>query len=345
MTYICYFPQNLVRKVAFIKLVLVLAVLSLAKISDRHAEKFARFRAGADEGPQPEKNVLYFPIGKVDDKGELLIDYSKLDLEKDLPYTTLKFSKGKVYRSGAKITDTSFYLVPKDGFAALKTSLPLNATEITCNFVSTMHLVGIYAQLGYGINAIKDINLAPSIAYILANYPKKVTWKYPGGEGDETETISTQSCATYDPYYTHYAVHKGGFVAADCIANTGYPADISKCSQEGGKYDKYFEGYKEAFFTGNADTIKEALIKFGAVQLDDGDLVIGWEDSNWITVQELVEGDDEEEEYLYSYALGTTAIDTTKQDLEAFVYASGFTAVRSALGLIAAVLVLPALLL
>ncbi|KAA6360184.1 MAG: hypothetical protein EZS28_044289, partial [Streblomastix strix] len=110
---------------SYIKLVFVLAVLSLAKISDVYAAKLVRFT------PCPDVESIFFK---------------------------------------------------KYGFAALKISFPLNDTEKACSSVNTLHLQGLYAQLGYGVNAVKGVNLAPSITYLLANYPKKVTWKYPNGE-------------------------------------------------------------------------------------------------------------------------------------------------------------------
>ncbi|KAA6354415.1 MAG: hypothetical protein EZS28_050058, partial [Streblomastix strix] len=160
--------------------------------------------------------------------------------------------------------------------------------------------------------------------------------------------------------YFEYVLHKSGFVGADCIPNTEVPTDTTKCATGAeGQYKKNFEKFKQAVFKGKPDTIKQVLINFGAVRIYDGTVIVGWDAENWVTVVEApipvvvtpdqernVDEDPEVEPDLlpYEYVLGTKAI-STWGEVQGFVFNNGFTALRAALGLIAAVLVLPALLL
>ncbi|KAA6356191.1 MAG: hypothetical protein EZS28_048282, partial [Streblomastix strix] len=157
--------------------------------------------------------------------------------------------------------------------------------------------------------------------------------------------------------YFEYVLHKSGFVGADCIPNTEVPADTTKCSEAAGNYKKNFENYKQAVFKGKPDTIKQVLINFGAARIYNGTVIVGWDAENWVTVEEApipvvvtptrnVDEDPEGETDLlpYEYVLGTKPI-STWDEVQGFVFNNGFTALRAALGLIAAVLVLPALLL
>ncbi|KAA6373486.1 MAG: hypothetical protein EZS28_030987 [Streblomastix strix] len=177
------------------RLLLVLSVLSFAKESrNKLFAKFDRIKATA---PTRQNDILYFEIGSIDKDGVLQADYSKLDPLKDLGYDEFKFSKGKPYQSGTKITDPSFYAVPQEGFSELLTSRALNQSEYTCQLIYDTHIQGFYGLLGYTIKAIRNVDIAPSITYVLKNYPKSVHYKYPGNV-EEAALVEPQTCNSYD---------------------------------------------------------------------------------------------------------------------------------------------------
>ncbi|KAA6379002.1 MAG: hypothetical protein EZS28_025471 [Streblomastix strix] len=302
-------------------------------------------------------------IEQIYKNNELVLDYRKYEILSKVPflgYKEYKISKAKPYREGTAINDTSFFLVSEIGFSSRRTSAALGDADMACDAVKKFHRSGKYAQLGYSLLGKDNVDVQPSYTYLLANYPKKVTTK----ALDVNETvidIPPLTCENYNDTlnpYLEFVLHKSGFVGAECIPNTEVPTDVTKCSVDGVTLKKYFENYKEAAFKGNSDTIKEVLIKFGAVRIYDGTVIIGWNESNWVTVVEKVRQDEidpvdapgerndgEDELLLYIYELGEKAFSEYAGVVQGFVYNNGFTALRAALGLIAAVLVLPALLL
>ncbi|KAA6354952.1 MAG: hypothetical protein EZS28_049521, partial [Streblomastix strix] len=133
--------------------------------------------------------------------------------------------------------------------------------------------------------------------------------------------------------------------------NTGIPAEAAKCTTDE-KYKAYLKGYRLGQFEGDANTLKSLLVRFGPVDVG-GILVIGWEQDEekkdvWILAYPAytISGDDLVNAYTYEWdsipAEEFLDGDTTYQG---YVLFNGVSAVRAALGLIAAVLVLPALLL
>ncbi|KAA6381607.1 MAG: hypothetical protein EZS28_022867, partial [Streblomastix strix] len=126
--------------------------------SNRIFAKFDRIKASA---PTPKNDILYFQIGSIDNDGVLQADYSKLDPVKDLGYDEFKFSNGKPYQSGTKITDPSFYAIPKEGFSELLTSRALNQSEYNCQVIYDTHIQGFYGSLGYTIKAVSNVDIAP----------------------------------------------------------------------------------------------------------------------------------------------------------------------------------------
>ncbi|KAA6390593.1 MAG: hypothetical protein EZS28_013880 [Streblomastix strix] len=317
-----------------------------------------------------EEGILYYKTGEIDKNNELLQDYRKYEILEKVPflgYKEYKISKGKPFRDGTAITDASFYLVQETGFETRKTSAALTTDEKACKAVKYFHSSGIYAQLGYSLYGKDNVDVAPSITYLLANYPTKATFK----ELNKTDVVTVLpalTCGNYLAEYTQYlefVLYKAGFTGADCYPNTIIPTDLTVCSNTGTN-KKYFQNFKEAAFKGNSDTIKDVLIRYGAVRLYDGTVIVGWDGADWVTVIEKpIPGDEpdpvdppvernvEEEPDVpdvpdlntYQYVLDKKPISTYTGVVQGFVYNNGFTALRAALGLIAAVLVLPALLL
>ncbi|KAA6373416.1 MAG: hypothetical protein EZS28_031057, partial [Streblomastix strix] len=297
--------------------VLVLAVLSLCEL-EKHEfrSRFSRIKTNDDGDEFSFQNkVLYFDKGSINDNHELIIDITARDLEIHLQLDEILFSDRNPYRPGTSIEDTSFLAIPKEGFADLKTSQPLNDSEKSCSFVQMSYRFE-YADLGYTAKAIKNVDIAPSITYIMKNYPTKQIYRL---EGEEFEyDIEELACDKYYSlwYYISFVVHKYGIVGTDCIPNTGIPSGTTDACSPGstGKYEKWLVGYKEALFFGDNDAVKEALIKFGPIYHGDYGKVIGWEGNNWVTV--------EVSESTGRYVLGTQQIDSPATDQYGYVYAS-----------------------
>jgi hypothetical protein len=55
----------------------------------------------------------------------------------------------------------------------------LNASELSCTSVADLHKAEYYGTLGYSIKAINDIDISPSMTFLIANSPTKVITKVP----------------------------------------------------------------------------------------------------------------------------------------------------------------------
>ncbi|KAA6375138.1 MAG: hypothetical protein EZS28_029334, partial [Streblomastix strix] len=134
---------------------------------------------------------------------------------------------------------------------------------------------------------------------------------------DSEIDIEQPVCESYsvgNNYAIPYVVHKYGVVGTDCFPNTEVPGSTTECSQPDGKYEKYLVGYKQGIFQGDADAMKEALIKFGPVYVyGSHEIFIGWDENYWITIgiNEVTHGYQLSNEPFY-----------TSLEFRGFVYAS-----------------------
>lgn len=98
----------------------------------------------------------------------------------------------------------------------------------------------------------------------MKNYPTKKIVISPEGVAHEDD-LPAPTCDDYIDSNYFYIIHKYGVVGTDCFPNTVVPSRTDKCTQGGGKYQKFLQGYSEAEFETDVDGFKEALIKFGPV--------------------------------------------------------------------------------
>ncbi|KAA6354792.1 MAG: hypothetical protein EZS28_049681, partial [Streblomastix strix] len=195
---------------------------------------------------------------------------------------------------------------------------------------------GLYGLYGYAVLAHEGKDISPSITWLIKMGPKKIIYKNVPDEYKSllTEIDLPQTCLSVYFVYTAFAINHGGFVDSACIPNTEVPDDTTKCA-DGSEITAYLVGFKSGTFIGKVDDMKEAILRFGPVWAVPGGLVVGWKDTNWITVEST---------YLSgsSYTLGTTPIITDGQYSGLAIF-DGVSVVRAALSVIVAAVVLPAL--
>ncbi|KAA6398308.1 MAG: hypothetical protein EZS28_006165 [Streblomastix strix] len=301
----------MLSQMAFNKLLVVFLLISIS-LCQAHKlginKPFSRTRNAPE---LYENEVLYFAEGTINDYGELIIDVA--DIVDGFDKDAVPFSQRNPYRAGTAITNDSFFAVtlPSGGFDALKTSQALSQDEEKCNFVAATQYSYVYALLGYTIKARYDVDIAPSITYIMKNFPTKFISRQEG-EQDDVSVIQQATCDDISNYIA-YVVHKYGVVGSDCIPNTEVPESTTNCTLPEGKYEKYLVGYKYANFFGNNDAVKQALIKFGPAFVYGYGLIIGWDPENWITVYRSHDTG--------RYILDSEDIDSDATDIQGYLYA------------------------
>ncbi|KAA6385770.1 MAG: hypothetical protein EZS28_018703 [Streblomastix strix] len=328
---------------AFTKLLLVLAVLSFGKPSILNRKAGATHTTGN----------LYYNTEKLDKNGVLTLDLTGYKNGTDFEPVegVKKITDYKIINSTAKEADDSYYVVKDEAtLEKLQTSLALAPAEIACPNVAYAHDYDIYGIIGYTIYAIDGTDIAPSLTHIYKNGPTKITYKNIP-EGLETvfadQTI-TPSCSYLEESLAYaYGINKAGVVDAKCVPNSGIPAESEKCTTDA-TYKAYIKGYRLGYFTGDKDTVKSLLLRFGPVQIGSN-IVIGWEKvdtiESWILAVPEYTGEPPLHTLTYTYGWDTAEVSEYKPTYDGYVLFNGVSVIRAALGLLAAVLVLPALLL
>ncbi|KAA6376625.1 MAG: hypothetical protein EZS28_027847, partial [Streblomastix strix] len=140
-----------------------------------------------------------------------------------------------------------------------------------------------YDLLGYSIKTQASADIAPSITYIvkngvtsieIQNIPSNLTTAENSIAVSQTCTPSVSS-AFLDTI--SLGLHKAGTTDNVCASNTAIPSDERKCAN-GDKSAVYFKGYKFVTFgAADVDTLKAAILRFGAVNLAKVGLVVGWD--------------------------------------------------------------------
>ncbi|KAA6361439.1 MAG: hypothetical protein EZS28_043034 [Streblomastix strix] len=169
----------------------------------------------------------------------------------------------------------------------------LNGSEKGCNIVVELYEEGVYGLLGYTIKAIKGLDIAPSMTFLVANIPSRINIIYQNiPQWVDYNPIT--SCYMHDDLeeniYTDYVIRKSGVVGTDCVPNTDVPFDRQNCVIESTVFfEPVFKGYSSAFFRGNVNAVKDAIVRFGAVNLQDIGIVIGWDQNYWIAATQDVD--------------------------------------------------------
>ncbi|KAA6384249.1 MAG: hypothetical protein EZS28_020223 [Streblomastix strix] len=237
---------------------------------------------------------LYFDDESIDQSYTVTVDYLKVDLE--TYYTgSAKIADFIPLNKTASTNDKSFYVIPINNFDNLKTNYALNENEKACDIVNDIHYYCYFGFYGYSVFAITNSDIAPSITGLVANGPSKYEFiNVPPRETDNyftNRTISKQ-CNTYDyyEYYLSYALKSSGIYDTQCRSNEQIPSDGTKCSNGTNPFS-LLKGYQEGLFVDqDANAIKDLLIRFGVVYLYQFGLTIGWENDQWICVEEGYNG-------------------------------------------------------
>ncbi|KAA6386879.1 MAG: hypothetical protein EZS28_017595 [Streblomastix strix] len=247
------------RKMAFIKLVLLLAALSFA----------ARIRG-----------KLYFDPGEVDKNGVVTIDVGKYKNDSELALV----QNISDYKTLSKEDVDSFNLVADDksAFDKLKTSGgPGNFGQ--CIGVYYTYLIDLYGLMGYTAKAVAGADINPSVTWFFKNAPTNINYVNTDDITDEEEMKSyqnltmTQTCVGEANVWSSYAIARGGVADAGCYANDQVPVD-NICNVDGGSSETYLKGYRVGVFS-DADTatLKQIIARFGAARVTGLGIVIGWE--------------------------------------------------------------------
>ncbi|KAA6371914.1 MAG: hypothetical protein EZS28_032559 [Streblomastix strix] len=266
------------------------------------------------------KDRLYYPRDRIDDNNDLILNFSEYTPEiitpKFIPYYSTKISAFVPY-SGANRFGESFLSIQRADFVRLKTTQTLNQSEIECNLVRESYEEKIYSLLGYTIRAIKGLDIAPSITYIAANRPSRVIVKFPISQQypDQISQLPPPSCDMHDDdqLLIAYVLRKYGVVGTDRASNSDIPTYKSNCfSGSLENFDPVFKGYTLAIFRGNMNTVKDAIIRFGAVNLNDIGIIIGWEGRRWIVASPVMLGSVN----TYSYMISEQRVEQDESDYE-----------------------------
>ncbi|KAA6382436.1 MAG: hypothetical protein EZS28_022032, partial [Streblomastix strix] len=112
-------------------------------------------------------------------------------------------------------------------------------------------------------------------------------------------------------FSSYYGLHKFGISDSICFPNTGIPSDITKCADGETTPEIYLYNYSVGGFEyKDVQTVKEMLIRFGMVFLNNYGIIIGWEKNNWVVA---------EQGYDTSYTLKTYNIQNMKYGGSIFI--------------------------
>ncbi|KAA6372774.1 MAG: hypothetical protein EZS28_031701 [Streblomastix strix] len=106
----------------------------------------------------------------------------------------------------------------------------------------------------------KGIDIAPSMIYIVVNRSNRVNTKF-----------------------------LQNFAQLDKVASL--PKEISNLNDDelvipsSVKFEPLFKGYTQGVFHGDVDSVKDSIIRFRVVNVDEIGIIFGWQDNKWITAQ------------------------------------------------------------
>ncbi|KAA6398219.1 MAG: hypothetical protein EZS28_006256 [Streblomastix strix] len=267
----------------FKKLVLVLIFAAISLDAKPHSKRLFR-KATANEDYEVGK--IYYSSNVIDNDGYLTLDLDVLsDEEYDLNIT---LSNHKVLVDGKTKDDSSFSIIPEAGFSDLKAN-KFPTAELGCEFIEDDFIYGTYTHLGLVLNALTGEDIAPSIAWLYKKGPKGVRFTHiPAGEEEDYEDVPLEfTCDEYMIDPISLSLQKYGVTDSVCIPNSAIPASVDKC-KDGSAIKVRMVGYRVGYFEGDADTIKEALLRYGPI-FTYSNVIVGWETvgskQNWLSAE------------------------------------------------------------
>lgn len=114
--------------------------------------------------------------------------------------------------------------------------------------------------------------------------------------------------------YTDYVLKHSGVVGTGCVPNNDVPQDKRNCVSGSTEFFRpIFKGYTAAFFKGDVNAVKDAVVRFGAVNLDDFGVIIGWENNYWVIATPVRAHDDDPR---FNYVLKDYIIKMSEKNFE-----------------------------
>ncbi|KAA6371549.1 MAG: hypothetical protein EZS28_032925 [Streblomastix strix] len=284
---------------------------------------------------------LYYKYGEINKKGILTLNatYAKdPSYIEDVYESVIDY---KLLQKKTKADDQYFYTKWEniEDIQNSETSYPLTELETNCKNVALIHQSGLYGLVGFTLQALTKAQYAPSISYWIKNCPNKV--KYDNIEDKFKEQfkdkIIEQTCEYEEILdYLSFGLHKGGVSSSKCISNSIIPDYIQYC-EDNSKISTELKGYRIGYIRQcNSDTIKELILRFGAILIDEM-VIVGWKQINnesyWIDAIK----DDQE----YKYTGAIVPMDIVKKCHGGYVlfkFPSRFNMIGLILGIIFGVL-------
>ncbi|KAA6400110.1 MAG: hypothetical protein EZS28_004359 [Streblomastix strix] len=237
-------------------------------------------------------DYLYYIDGKMNEGGILTLDAQGATNTSNIPEKKVKYSSYSRFNKYLSASQGKFYQKKLDlqHITTEKTSEPLNQSEINCKVISHIHQLGLYGLIGFAYKALHlKSNYAPSITYMIKSGPSKVTYinVAEGLEQQFQDEDIVQSCDSFDAInYLSTALYYDGFTSSECFPNDALPDQNLKCA-DGKEVSKMLKKYYIAQFREmKSKDVKNLLIRFGAVLVNDM-IYVGWDkkDDNyyWIS--------------------------------------------------------------
>ncbi|KAA6387657.1 MAG: hypothetical protein EZS28_016817 [Streblomastix strix] len=251
---------------------------------------------------EEENSKIYYPDFQFNRYNQLII-YTKNP--HDLSELSEKQSQISKFKIRDKTTSnlTENYIQPgldTSDIPNSATAQPLNQDEIACSNVGRSHKNGLYGLIGFTITALLQLQIKPSIAYLISTGPNEIIYTNYGLSVALTHyNIDYQKdCISENTSdYIQFSLRRNGVTESSCISNSAIPDSSKKCADRS-KMSKVLKLYRlgqfrELAFSG----VKDLLLRFGAVQI--GELIIvGWKLSS-DGKQKWIAADRDEDNYSY----------------------------------------------
>ncbi|KAA6390883.1 MAG: hypothetical protein EZS28_013589, partial [Streblomastix strix] len=241
-----------------------------------------------DQREECQIGTIYYTVGEIDDNRVLELDYDKYDYYYQMPVDFAKITDFKPYKEGISASDSSFLSISKEDFEKLKLTKALTQDEINCEMVEQTR--EFYSSLGIIAKVMNDADIAPSVTYMVAVGPNKVTFiNVPEEDKKFFKDIEiSQSCFDENLYISlQIGLQITGISDSTCFPNTGIPSDITKCADGETSPEVYLQDYSVGGFEyADVQTVKQMLIRFGMVYSYDYGIILGWENNNWIVAEQ-----------------------------------------------------------
>ncbi|KAA6368634.1 MAG: hypothetical protein EZS28_035839, partial [Streblomastix strix] len=229
-------------------------------------------------GQDYKQGKIYYNDNEIDSNGYLYLEALKKGHDADTADKSVNIRDYQAVVNGTKSTDKKFLTIPEADFISLLAGK--GAEELECNTVKVYYEVDFFALLGFAAKFYEKENIAPSFTYLLANAPTKRVYKNKPAEADSSwddiKLIFSCDNNNFNYDFVSAVLQKYGVVSAACFSNNAIPATTDKCADTINNPKPLLKGYRLAAFTGDRETFKEVLLRFGPIYTE-GVIVVGWD--------------------------------------------------------------------